>query len=106
MKLFLDIASKYLEDKRDYYKKRAKILFGVSISMWILAVLSAYALFRSGLLRYAVYTAPAFLFTAVVTTAAAKDNFARAGVYDQIFEDLQEIRTIANETVQEMERQG
>ncbi|MCC8026829.1 MAG: hypothetical protein LIP16_16210 [Clostridium sp.] len=100
MKLFLDITSQFLAEKRDYYKKRAGALWIVSAILWPSGMIAGYVFFHFGLMRLALLGAAGLLFAAALTTVWAKENYVKAGVYGQIREDLMLIRQLANEKAQ------
>lgn len=106
MKLFLDIASGFLTEKSDYYRKKTFFYIGISAILWILAGLIPYSLFLLALPKPAFFAAAGLLFAAVLTSLIAKENHIKARIYSQIFEDLQEVRELANVKVEEMERSG
>lgn len=97
MKLFLDIASQFLAEKRNYYNKRAKSLGAASLIMCFSAFIIAYILFFLQFMWAAFLAAAVFLFLAALTAVLARENSTKSGVYSQIFEDLQEVRARANE---------
>lgn len=97
MKLFLDVASQFLAEKRDYYNKKAKSLGAASLMICFFAFIIVYRLFLLRFMGTAVLAAAVFLLLAALTAMLAKENGTKSEIYSQIFEDLQEVRARANE---------
>lgn len=100
MKLFLDIMSQFLVEKRNFYKKKARAFSVIAVVMWPSGIFTGYVFFRFGFMRPVLLGAVGVLFAAALTTVLAKENYVKAGVYDQINEDLNIIRKRANERVE------
>lgn len=105
MKLFLDVASKYLLDKDDFYRRKANITLSVSIIIWLLTILSGYLVwyFKS---VHIFFMIPVLLFVAILTLCIAKSLYTKSFIYNEIYQDLEQIRVLANKESKKQEQQN
>lgn len=102
MKLFLDVASKYLLDKNDFYKSKANLALIISLIFWTITILTGCMIWFSKSLKF-LYFLPVLLFFSILSMCIAKSLYTRSSIYNEIFEDLETIRDLANK---ESKRQG
>lgn len=102
MKFFLDIASKYLSDKDAFYKRKARISLAITLTVWIITILLGCAAFFSTSLHM-LFFIPVFLFFSILATSITKNFYTKSFIYNEIYENLEAIRELANK---EIEKQG
>lgn len=105
MKLFLDMASSYLLGRYELYKRKANIWLAGSLAVWLLTFGAAFAIWKTGAIRYGA-AIPLLLFSAILLGWVTGDMYRKSGVYRQIYEDLQEIRQLANKEAEKEAHPG
>lgn len=99
MKLFLDMASEYLMGKYRCYKRKADLWLAASLALCLITICSAYFIWHDQAIHY-VLVIPLLLFTAILLLCITRDLYRKSNIYHQIYNDLQEIRYLANKEAQ------
>lgn len=105
MKLFLDVASKYLTDQYTFYKKRANFMMILSILCWVLTILTGYLAWLFGILHL-VFAVFVLALTSFFLTIITNDFYTKSSVYNRVYEDLEEIRKLANKEADKSANKG